>query len=812
MADLAKLIISLEAQTSRFQSDLDKANGKLDRFERKATSSVNAVRNAFKNALGGIVAGIGVGGVFRILDAAIDNADKLGDMVEQTGIASDQLQALGNIAKQSGSDLDSVASAVAKFNKNISEGAGSNTEKLNDQALAFQALGVSIDDLKSKNTAQLLDQVAKKLSTFRDDANKTAIEMALFGKSGAELTPTLNALGKEGLDPATKRLRDMNALIGEDAIASAQQFNAKIDTLKGVVAKFSTTLAVGLLPPLEAAIGDFGDGKTEADKFKTAADGLANAFKAILVVTITLKTAVSILVRSLGTAAGVAADLFDGVKLGDLANPATALLAFGKSAIHNAGRIKAGVSAELEDSATSWSKSMDKIANVIAAGGEKINKALEKSEDNSQKGSAPNIEVRKQEQLARDEAARKRVAAMKKEAADREREQQQALESIRSLSQGLEQQVATFDKTDTEILKYRVTIGDLVDEIEKGGPAAAQFAQEAIKFQQALDDKNRAKQLAEDLKQVNIQLKELSGDTVGAALDSFDASQAESIKGLTESGNKAGLERIAVLRSAVEAQEQFNLLMSQADVIQQDLAVTEERIRNTREAGAITEFGMLTQLDTEREKSILQLETIRQKLIAIAEATGNPALLQATKQFGAQVDQLGTQTDLLEKKFRGVFQEGFEDAVTSVLDGTKSIGDAFRDMVRDIASQLAKMASQQIAQGIFSSLFGGAGGGAFAGSSIASGGIFSGFRASGGPVSAGQGYMVGERGPEYFVPNTSGRIMPNGQSQQMAQPKINIINVTDASQINQWATTPSGEKAIINILRRNAGAVRSVVA
>ena len=34
-------------------------------------------------------------------------------------------------------------------------------------------------------------------------------------------------------------------------------------------------------------------------------------------------------------------------------------------------------------------------------------------------------------------------------------------------------------------------------------------------------------------------------------------------------------------------------------------------------------------------------------------------------------------------------------------------------------------------------------------------------RASGGPVYAGQQYMVGERGPELFVPNTNGTIVPN---------------------------------------------------
>jgi hypothetical protein len=39
---------------------------------------------------------------------------------------------------------------------------------------------------------------------------------------------------------------------------------------------------------------------------------------------------------------------------------------------------------------------------------------------------------------------------------------------------------------------------------------------------------------------------------------------------------------------------------------------------------------------------------------------------------------------------------------------------------------------------------------------------YSGVRAEGGPVEANKGYIVGEKGPEYFVPKTSGTIIPNG--------------------------------------------------
>lgn len=39
--------------------------------------------------------------------------------------------------------------------------------------------------------------------------------------------------------------------------------------------------------------------------------------------------------------------------------------------------------------------------------------------------------------------------------------------------------------------------------------------------------------------------------------------------------------------------------------------------------------------------------------------------------------------------------------------------------------------------------------------------VFGGFKASGGEVLSGKGYIVGERGPEYFVPKQNGQIVPN---------------------------------------------------
>lgn len=72
--------------------------------------------------------------------------------------------------------------------------------------------------------------------------------------------------------------------------------------------------------------------------------------------------------------------------------------------------------------------------------------------------------------------------------------------------------------------------------------------------------------------------------------------------------------------------------------------------------------------------------------------------------------------------------------------------------------------------GIIGSFFGAPGVGAGIGGAI--GGSFGGGKAYGGPVKAGMSYMVGERGPERFVPDTSGVIVPRGPASGSATREI----------------------------------------
>lgn len=84
----------------------------------------------------------------------------------------------------------------------------------------------------------------------------------------------------------------------------------------------------------------------------------------------------------------------------------------------------------------------------------------------------------------------------------------------------------------------------------------------------------------------------------------------------------------------------------------------------------------------------------------------------------------------------------------------------FEDLRRIAVSVLDEIA----ASALRSAVGGGSGGGGLAslGASLLTSALGLPGRATGGPVTGGRAYMVGERGPEMFVPTSSGQVVANG--------------------------------------------------
>ena len=128
-------------------------------------------------------------------------------------------------------------------------------------------------------------------------------------------------------------------------------------------------------------------------------------------------------------------------------------------------------------------------------------------------------------------------------------------------------------------------------------------------------------------------------------------------------------------------------------------------------------------------------------------------------------------------------KSGVVEAIQGAIDGTKTLQEVASNLLANIANRLLDVA---INLALFGALSGtGTGGGLL-------GGLFK--RAGGGSVTAGQPYLVGERGPELFMPGRSGGIAPSGSFGGGVQ--VGSVNIT--VQNTGENLSPAAQKQIAN--------------
>ena len=233
----------------------------------------------------------------------------------------------------------------------------------------------------------------------------------------------------------------------------------------------------------------------------------------------------------------------------------------------------------------------------------------------------------------------------------------------------------------------------------------------------------------------------------------------------------AGLDLELALKTATteQAREQLRLEAEIAKLKGQGF--TPEQI------GTITaKKTELAKPKTDRERLQAETDAVKQELAKLTD----PINMITTAAAG-----IG---DAFATSFKGVIS-GSMTAKEALGSFFKSVADMFLDMAAQIITEWIKLT---ILNTILSLFPGGGGGGGLGSSQFKPGGSaqmvpslpniknYSGAfkaRAKGGPVSSGQTYMVGERGPELFVPGRSGTIVANDK---MGGGNTNVVVNVDA--------------------------------
>lgn len=243
--------------------------------------SGDRVTNTFRRMMVAATGFFAITKIKSMVKETVDLGGKLNDTAQKTGISTDALQEFGYAAGLNSSNLDELANGVTK----LSKGLGSVKEGKGPAVDGLKALGISMSDpaVKGKNLEQILYLVASRFSGMPDGAKKTKAAMDLFGKSGANLIPTLN-LGAQGLAQLRQEARDMGVVMDGKAVSGLDELGDNLDKAKVSLTALKNQAVVALIPVLQELVTGFSSWVREnkeliRSSITTVVSGLAAALR-----------------------------------------------------------------------------------------------------------------------------------------------------------------------------------------------------------------------------------------------------------------------------------------------------------------------------------------------------------------------------------------------------------------------------------------------------------------------------------------------------------------------------------------------------
>ena len=782
MADIGSLVIKLAADTAEFQADLGRSARLLDKHASDMKASLQQVAGVARTAFAVVIGTTSVAALRDFVTQTLETSAALQGLAEQTGASATALSGFAPVATISGTALDAIGGSLAKLSKGL---AGVDDETAG-ATKALQFLGIRAKDASGnlRDPAEVMNDVALKLSEFEDGAGKTALAMELFGKSGASMLPFLKDLAEN---------QDLNIRLTAQQIEEADNASKALARMKAETGFVAQTLVTAAIPSMTVL----------AQELKQVLFGTQDAVGGIQ----RLRTDGSLTTWAQNTAYAIAV-VIDALRgIGQTIKSVIGSFQAVWADIELAGTFLAGgegLNPFSEENRARLKAALDKRNAIVAQANQNyvelwdmplLADAVTKRFDDIRKGTdASNSEITAP-------APRKRLNYSTATTAV-------TATAMAGIDSDLKRLQGLVD-AESGILKDRQRIIDLYEN------------QGYLSFKEASDARLAAQQ---DFTQ---KLSALSSDeeaVLRKGLDTVAKTSQDKLK-LQDKLLEIALKRQKLERDAQQSDlerqirlpgESLKDLQEQASRGQAQLRASEEQIKTLRETGAISELDSLRRLGEARQESANQLATLAEQARALADAApGNEKLAEALRKIEEAARQAADGAQLLTQRAKELSdpEAGFAKGMRAVAEEAEQIGkqmeaatirafngmtDAlvgfvmtgkldFRSLANSIISDLIRIQIQRaitlpLAKAM-SSFFGFADGGVM----TAEGPLPLRGYASGGIANSPQLAVFGEGSrPEAYVPLPDGRTIPvtmsGGTAGGMGAGHVfNIsVNVSDA--------------------------------
>jgi hypothetical protein len=223
---IEKEIRELDA-AARQTTELGKLQDRLRGVDSAASQTAAGGLSRFTGALGmvgrflpvltmtGAVAGLG-----RLATQAVESASKIQDLSNKLGVSTDAIQEMQVVANQTGSSVETFASAAFRLGVNVSEGGKKARE-------AIAGLGLEYERLRALKPEDMQREVIKALEQVTDANERNRLGVALYGKTFQEIAPAI----AEGYSKIAENATKMSA----ETIAALDRAGDAWDLLKNKI-------------------------------------------------------------------------------------------------------------------------------------------------------------------------------------------------------------------------------------------------------------------------------------------------------------------------------------------------------------------------------------------------------------------------------------------------------------------------------------------------------------------------------------------------------------------------------------------------
>lgn len=218
---IGALRVDLSLDSAKFEAGTKRARSVAQRDATAIQKSLSGI----KGSLNGLIVGSTIAAFTAATKRALDYAGGLGEVAQQVGATTKDLQTFRYVATQVGVEQEEMDRGLAKLTKTMGEAANGSKK----QATAFRELGVSLQDGNGKmlTAGAVLPRLADAFARIKDPATRARIEAELFGKAGQKLDPLLTQ-GAKGIKALQDRAEQLGLVLGDDLIKAADDASDKL--------------------------------------------------------------------------------------------------------------------------------------------------------------------------------------------------------------------------------------------------------------------------------------------------------------------------------------------------------------------------------------------------------------------------------------------------------------------------------------------------------------------------------------------------------------------------------------------------------